>query len=507
MKNMKWMALLLAATLAAGALTACSNDTTDDGSNTESNTVADTTNTNIDGNTDVESEVISIVDAKATDGMTGDFKAAFAAESGDENVITGVEQKGISHSISAVLASPTVITSVVLTAPSENQELLASATIEGSVNGSDWVVLKSLGGTITAGKTYTMNINNETAYLYLRVRQADSMRTQAFAFRNMVINGVPQEGSAGSLSAIVGETEQGTLLGMGTYYYTSTQSGAPADVFLDNPNSWSAGASTEDQPNWLIATMAKKTEIRKVVVKLWDSNRLARGTVIQGSVDGAEWTDLYTIEDLQSGETTAESGEWTYYVNDATQYSFIRLLQKGSIAPYGWKLNTVLVYGIESNETANEMPRKYIDSTTVSVSYVGTTTVRHEEDGTADQIWDTSDKTTKYTAQQNAAAGLYYVSGSFAKATVITKIVYYSPATHANRVRGSYFEASVDGTNWVKLATLPSSEAPFANSGVVELTIDDDTAYNYIRLVQRTDFYTYYWSVGTVEVIGLATEN
>lgn len=503
MKTQKWMALLLAAALAAGTLTACNNKSTDTTETNGGNTTTADTNTNVEGNPDVESEVISVVDAKATDGMTGDFKAAFAAENGSENVITGVEQKGIAHSISAVLASPTVITSVVLTAPTENQDLLASATVEGSVNGSDWVVLKSLGGSVTAGKTYTVNINSETAYLYIRIRQADSMRTKAFAFRNMVINGVPQEGSAGSLNAIVGETEQGTLIEMGSYYFTSTQSGDPADVFKDNQNSWSAGASTEDQPNWLIATMSKKTEIRKVVVKLWDSNRLVRGTVLQGSVDGAEWIDLYTIQDLES----AESGEWTYYVNDAAQYSFIRLAQKGSIAPYGWKLNTVLVYGIESDEAANEMPRKYIDSTTVSVSYVGTSTARHEEDGTADQLWNTADKTTKYTALPNAASGLYYISGSFAKATVITKVIYYSPATHANRVRGSYFEASVDGTTWVKIATLPASEAPYANSGTVELSIDDDTAYNYIRLVQRTDFYEYYWSVGTVEVIGLASEN
>ncbi|MBR7098057.1 MAG: discoidin domain-containing protein, partial [Clostridia bacterium] len=170
-------------------------------------------------------------------------------------------------------------------------------------------------------------------------------------------------------------------------------------------------------------------------------------------------------------------------------------------------LDTVLLYGIESDEAANELPRKYVDSTTVAVTYVGTSTTRHEEDGTADQIWDTTDKTTKYTAQENAAAGLYYVSGSFAKATVITKIVYYSPATHANRVRGSYFEASVNGTDWVKIATLPGYEAPYANSGTVELTIDDDTAYRYIRLVQQPSFYSYYWSVGTVEVIGLASEN
>ena len=88
--------------------------------------------------------------------------------------------------------------------------------------------------------------------------------------------------------------------------------------------------------------------------------------------------------------------------------------------------------------------------------------------------------------------------------TVITQIIYYCPNSYAERVRTSYFEASVDGENWVKIATLPGASSLYGSGKSITLTIDDDTAYRYIRLVQGEGFYKYYWTLGTVEIKGVS---
>ncbi len=509
----KVIALTLACLLLLGALASCSGN----GGDTTATSGADTTATRAPEQPTEEAPVvdpapepavITVTDAKATPGMTGDFKAVFAAESGTENVVTGTAQTGVCHSVTAALPSPTVLTSVVFTAPSENQGLLAAATVEASVNGTDWTVLKTLGSVIVANKVYTLNINDTTEYLYVRIRQSEATRTEAFAVRTLVFSGIAKAGNVGNIAAAADETEKGTLLTMKDFIATGAN---PANVFTDNNESYTASSGSAGSPNWLIATFHKKTEIRKITVKLWDSNRRPRGTVIQASVTGAEWVDLYTIEDLRVDGVVAETGEWTYYLNDSEQYSFIRLVQREDLASYDWTLNTVLIYGVESEEAANDMPPKYVSATTQKVTLMTDGTEAHSkpEEGTAADLWDTTNTSSEYTAKEHpnlTSRVIYYISGRFEQPTVITKIVYYSPAHFANRVRTSYFEASVDGVNWVKIATLPGSSDTYANSAVITLNVDDDTAYSYIRLVQGEGFYKYYWTVGTAEVIGVTED-
>ena len=96
-----------------------------------------------------------------------------------------------------------------------------------------------------------------------------------------------------------------------------------------------------------------------------------------------------------------------------------------------------------------------------------------------------------------------YIEGSFAEPTVITKIVYTAPPQFGSRARTSYFEASVDGKTWVKIATLPSSNDLYGAGAEITLTVNDDTGYLYIRLCQGTSFYPYYWTLGTAEVFGV----
>lgn len=505
-KQTRLIALLLALITCASVFSAC--DKKDQPSDTSADTSDVTTASNekpgdSSEKPEEDSTVITVADAKGSTGLTGDVKAAFAAEAGAEVSITGEAGTPVCHAIYATFSSPTVVTQLILTAPTKKQTAMASATIDGSTDGVNWVTLKQLGSAITSGKTYTLNVSDDTAYLYIRVRQADEHRTEEFAFRTVQIMGIARSGEGGKLENIVEETDESTLIAMTKYVASSTSSGNCEDVFLDNENSWTAGASSAGSPNFLISTMTKKTEIRAITVKLWEKNKRPRGTKVQASTDGKTWTDLYTIEDIGTEETM----ERTVYLNDTTQYSFIRLVQKESLAEYDWTLNSVLIYGIESEEDAAELPRKYVDAATVSVTYKDSHLDPHTTDIGPESIWDTSDKTTQWTNKEHGdltVREIYWISGEMAGPTVITQIIYYCPKSHAERVRTSYFEASVDGENWVKIATLPGASSLYGSGKSITLTIDDDTAYRYIRLVQGEGFYKYYWTLGTVEIKGVS---
>ena len=505
-KQTRLIALLLALITCASIFSACKKQDTPSDTSTDPSdvtTAKDDKKNNSTETPDEDSTMITVADVKGSTRLTGDVKSAFASEAGAEVSITGEAGNPVCYAFYATFSSPTVITQLILTAPTKKQTAMASATIDGSTDGVNWVTIKQLGSAITAGKTYTLNVSDDTAYLYIRVRQADEHRTEEFAFRTVQIMGIARSGEGGKLENIVEETDESKLIAMTQYVVSSTGIGNYQDVFLDNENSWSAAASSAGSPNFLISTMTKKTEIRAITVKLWATNRRPRGTKVQASTDGKNWTDLYTIEDTGSEETL----ERTVYLNDTTQYSFIRLVQREDLAQYDWTLNSVLIYGIESEENAADLPRKYIDAATVSVTYKDSHLDPHTTAIGPESIWDTSDKTTEWTNKEHGnltTREIFWISGELAGPTVITQIIYYCPSKYANRARTSYFEASVDGETWVKIATLPGASTMYENSNTITLTVDDDTAYRYIRLVQGEAFYKYYWTLGTVEIKGVS---
>ena len=449
---------------------------------------------------------IRIAEAKGA-GLTGDLTAAFRAESGTENRIVGAAQNPVCYSIYASLPSPTVITRIVLTTPSENQSGLASATIDASSDGRKWTTVKTLDEGLVAGKTYNLNVSNEKKYSYIRVRQSDAHRTELFVFRNMIIEGIAGEGPAGTIGTIEEERDGSVLLTPHMLITSNAAAGNAENVFSDNSDSYTADFSRDGKTNYVIGTLRNRTEIRRISFKLWDSNRSVRGTTVEVSNDGVNWTVLSVIPDLRENGVTAETGEFTYQIHLNDSYSYIRLAQNSQLAPYEmWTLNTVLLYGVESAEESNPFPRKFIDADTVRVSYSDSHVVNFNEAITPDIIWDTGDKTTSYTHQAQdelTEREVFYVAGEFDVPTVITEIVYYSPASNASRVRTSYFEASVDGETWVRIATLTGISEAYAYSAQLNLVVADDTAYRYIRLVQGEGFYRYYWTVGTVEVKGV----
>lgn len=332
MKKLKITALILAMLMLAASLASCKDSKGDD---TDTDTDAKTEDTSADnggenGGDKEETAAITVADAKATDGVVGDVKAAFAAEDGAENVITAPEQNAVNYALYASFSHPTVVKSLVITAPSADQSKMGGASIDGSVDGVNWVTLKTLGSTIVKNKVYTLEVNDTTAYLYIRVRQSDEHRTEDFRFRSMVINGVEKDGAAGDLAKVVTEQDPAVLLtpSADRILVSKTGTGSADNIFKDNTEKYVIGNGVAGDPsNWVILTLAKKTEIRRITVKLWDSNRQPRGTQIQVSEDGQVWTTLYTIEDLKVDDnTTNETGEWTLNINDDTQYSFVRLL-------------------------------------------------------------------------------------------------------------------------------------------------------------------------------------
>lgn len=498
MNKIKLLSLCLVIIIILSVFASCNN-------NSQGGTVSDDIGVQ---NEPLHGELINVVDAKGSSGLTGDFKAAFQLEKNGENRIVGKAQNPVCYSIYASFPSPTVITRVLLTAPSEDQSGLSSATIDASVDGRKWTTLCTLDDGIVAKKNYNLNITNEKKFSYIRVRQSEINRTEAFTFRNMVIEGIPYDGNAGVIGNIEEETDISTLITPQSLITSNATVGDAANVFIDNSESYTANYSTDGKTNYVVGTLRNITDIRKITVKLWDSNRSARGTTVEVSNDGVNWVVLYTLPDLRKDGVTAENGEFTYYVNPNESYSYVRLAQNSLFTAYEeWTLNTVLLYGIEENEQSEPFPRKFIDADTVSITHYDDHVINNTENVTPDIIWDTSNKNSSYThkpPENITEREAFYITGKFATPTVITEIIYHSPASNANRVRTSYFEVSVDGETWVNIVTLTGTNEAYAYSAKLSHVIDDDTAYNYIRLVQGENFYKYYWTVGTVEVKGVS---
>lgn len=507
MKKLRITALILALLMIAGALASCNKDDDTDADTSDSEAVTnDDKKDNGDSGENKDAVDITVTDAKGSTGLTGDFKAAFAAESGAENVITGAAQNAVPYAIYASLPSPTKITSLVLTAPSQDQDDMANATIDASVDGEKWVELKTLGSNITKGKTYTLAVSDDTQYLYVRVRQADEHRTEEFRFRTLVIKGIAGQGSAGDISKIAEEKDTSALAAMKTTLGSNAGTGTQADAFLDSANAWTSKASSEQ--NYLIGTMEKTTEIRGIKVKVAEGNTSVVGAVVQASTDGQTWVDLYTVTD---------AAEQTWYINDSTAYSYVRVLQAEG-ATGAFTIDSVLIYGIASADDTEQIPAKYVASDTVKVTYDEAHTNVDVHSGTAASVWDLSDKSTQFTNKQQdnvTAYNKFTVAGKFEYDTVITQIKYYCPSKFPERVRTSYFEVSADGENWEKLDTMPGDSKKdgvwqnYVAGAVFTRNIDSDVKWKYIRIVHpegmfsATDKKQYYWTLGTIEVIGV----
>lgn len=279
---------------------------------------------------------------------------------------------------------------------------------------------------------------------------------------------------------------------MGT---STVLSGKAENVFADDDSFFQCKEETVESPNYIDTKLAKATRITRVVTKreadvVNAANRMS-GTKVMGSVDGLNWTLLCTLTNVDT----------VFQIDDKTAWSYIRVEQAPGNGWF-WTLSTVLLYGIVSD--AEITP---ITGTLTAVTYDANHTKTVVHSGTPASLWDTSNLSggiKSYTQKEktNDAKEPRYIGGKFSAPTVITKIKYHVPDAGA-RVRGSYFEASVDGERWFTIATLPTSQTPFTKGAEIVLDVNCLTQFRYIRLSQPSNLYPYYWTVGVAEVYGV----
>lgn len=276
---------------------------------------------------------------------------------------------------------------------------------------------------------------------------------------------------------------------------SEVHSGSASDVFLDNVESFTCKPETVTSPNYIDTKLAKATRITRVVTKREKdvpnaANRM-NGTKVMGSADGLHWTLLCTLTKQDT----------VFMINDETAYSYIRLQAPGD--GRWWTLSTVLLYGIVSDAEISP-----ITGTLTAVTYDADHTKTVVDSGTPASLWDTSNLSggvKSYTQKDktNDAKEPRYIGGKFSAPTVITKIKYHVPDSWGARVRGSYFEASVDGERWFTIATLPKPNDPFTKGAEIVLDVNCLTQFRYIRLSQPSNLYPYKWTVGVAEVYGV----
>ena len=137
MKNAKILAFLLAMLMLLGMLASCNNkeepQETETSGLIESTTDLQETEPNDEVDDETE-DVISMTGTTATAGLEGNIEAIWKKESGEENVVTGTAQGGVPYAVYAAMASPTVVTKVIFTAPTEDQILMAGATVPESIS-------------------------------------------------------------------------------------------------------------------------------------------------------------------------------------------------------------------------------------------------------------------------------------------------------------------------------------------------------------------------------------
>lgn len=277
---------------------------------------------------------------------------------------------------------------------------------------------------------------------------------------------------------------------MGT---STVHNGKAENVFLDNDSYFQCKEQTAKSPNFLDAKLAKATRITRVETKRVTTTPNAsgrmNGTKVMASVDGLNWTLLCTLTDKDA----------VFQIDNRTEWSYIRLEEIAKENWY-WTLSTVLLYGIVSD--AEITP---ITGTLTAVTYDANNTKTVVHSGTPASLWDTSNLSggvKSYTQKEksNDAKEPRYIGGKFSAPTVITKIKYHVPDSAGARARDSWFEASVDGKRWFKIATLPSN---MADGATVTLDVTCLSQFRYIRMVQPSKFYSNYWTVGVAEVYGV----
>ena len=242
----------------------------------------------------------------------------------------------------AKLEKSTVIGKILL-ATSARYDKNANVNIEASVDGEKWDVLYTIpagsdfvaAGTDGTLRTMAIEINNDTAYNYVRAKDAG---ITGFAFSEVLVYeklSVPTpkrvtatyldygDGKGGKETKFIyGGDVNGTSLNGNAEGLKYIFDGVTDTAYVQYFNWENAGS-------YITAKLPENTVISKITLAtIWMPIRNL-GTAIQASVDGEEWVTLYTVS-AADGSFAEGQNEWKLetldiYVNDSTPYNYIRV--------------------------------------------------------------------------------------------------------------------------------------------------------------------------------------
>ena len=221
------------------------------------------------------------------------------------------------------------------------------------------------------------------------------------------------------------------------------------------------------------------------------------GCLIQGSLDGRTWVTLTQL----TAEDVPEKQDWVEKtITDVGGYTYFRyitnILSHGDVAD-------IAFYGAPAAAATNiPAAEKYPVATYTTfdgeLNYTG---LRAESiDGSLSgeifgygSIWflnKEGDKNYESLFDNNSAtmvdfekAGALVFAGIKLDAPTVITEVRLLPGTQShdlNNISGAHMQGSVDGINWVDLATFGDSDIPAAQTWVSK-TVTDTTAYTYVR--------------------------
>ena len=238
----------------------------------------------------------------------------------------------------AKLEKSTVIGKILL-ATSARYDKNANVNIEASVDGEKWDVLYTIpadsdfvkdgGGTL---KTMVVEINNDTAYNYVRAKDAG---TSGFAFSEVLVYekfSVPTSKRVTATYLEYGDGKGGTET---KFIYGPAEVGGNSNAeslkcIFDGvtDTTYVQYYNYDNAGSYITAKLPENTVIAKITLAtIWCPERNL-GTAIQASVDGKEWVTLHTVT-AEDGSFAQGVNEWTLEkldisVNDATAYNYIR---------------------------------------------------------------------------------------------------------------------------------------------------------------------------------------
>lgn len=505
----KSIAGVLALLLLAGTLAACAKGTTTDNISTTVSSSDGTEGTPTDTGARREAVALGISGVKTSEtSALGKTEVVF---SDDENMWKGLENNPTAHIFAMALEKTAVITKIVIKTPVDDADCgtLRAALLEASVDGKEWVELKAMGNMLSADKVYNITVQNNTAFGYFRIRQPDNNISNAFAIRYIKLYGLPANGPTPDVSQIESGSDQVyQLISMKAVSVYQTNGGDPGKIFTNSGTIWS-GSQYLNRCHTVIATMEKKSvisQIRMVIPNPIAGTDKMNGSVIEASTDGESWTTLVTVDSvIQAGAT------YVYPVEDSTPYSYIRLRQNEERKGSGYDVPNFLVFGTPTGEDSAVYPEKHIPGSFLMVTTLETT---NQAGGNKDLVW--AENTEQFWLGTKDEETRHYIIGELPENMLITRIVYRNTNQFLSRSRGTQIQVSNDRENWTTVVTLPTSTSdPLypdkangydASGEYREYFLELDQPYRYIRVIQSSALVGYYWTLGNLNVYGVAKE-